>query len=206
MAALSNFEKTVNKHIWKQQPTTTLNEVCREINCYSTCHFNCKSNFSTDLKWFLGHWIKDKKCPKCNHRLSNHYRQCVKWAQVPDIQVLVDEDMQKKWEMAKDEKEKVAALLEQGKKALQGLNKIISDATNNLSRLTEEFANLSLSGSFSTQVEKAVGLLEQTYKSMEEKCVNPTQLQKVKDNLDQMTRKLELLNKVKERSEVRVAA
>lgn len=48
------------------------------------------------------------------------------------------------------------------------------------------------------QASSAIRLLEQNYSTLETKGVGPDQLQKVKESLDYMKRKLELLNTSKE--------
>ncbi|THU80165.1 hypothetical protein K435DRAFT_810085 [Dendrothele bispora CBS 962.96] len=63
------------------------------------------------------------------------------------------------------------------------------------------YADLSLSGSFSGQVEKAVKMLEQNHKAMEEKGVDKSTLDKVQNSLDEMKRKLDLLKKAQKESE-----
>jgi oligoendopeptidase F len=105
--------------------------------------------------------------------------------------------MKKNYEKAKDGKEKAAALVEASEQVLHDLNQVIGYATGNLEQQVEQYANLSLSGSFSAQVGSAVRLLEQNYAALETKDVDPDQLKKVKRSLDHMKRKLELLNKAR---------
>jgi hypothetical protein len=133
------------------------------------------------------------RCDICNHSLWNHHHFRVKWVQVIDKQVSVDQDMKKKWETAKGGKEKTAALIAASKKALHGFNQVIDNATNDLAQLAGDYAGMSLSGSFSAQTEKTVRLLEQSYQGMQEKGVGQDQLQKIKESLGHMKEKLELL-------------
>ena len=114
------------------------------------------------------------------------------------MQVSVDQNMKKRWEAARNGKEKTAALVGASEKVLHDLNRVTILATNDLEQLVEQYADLSLSGSFSAQVASAVRLLEQNYVVMENKGVSPEQLQKVKRSTDHMKRKLELLNKARE--------
>jgi len=116
---------------------------------------------------------------------------------VIDTQVLVDENMKKKWEVAKDEKEKTAVLIETHGKALYDLDRVIIGATDNLAQLVEQYARLALSGSFSAQVASAVRLLEQNYTALDKKGVDQHQLQRVTVSLVHMKRKLELLDNAK---------
>jgi anti-sigma-K factor RskA len=72
-----------------------------------------------------------------------------KWVQVEETQVLVDDNMRRKWEVEKDEKEKIEALVATSKSALGDLSRIIDGSMVELARSAEEYARLSLSGSFS---------------------------------------------------------
>ena len=116
-----------------------------------------------------------------------------------EAQVAIDTNMKRKWEAAKSEQEKTDALAETSKRALDDLGRIINDAMDDLAQLADEYAHLSLSGSFSAPLEKAICLLEQQCKGLEEKGVGPEQLKKVRSSLDEMTRKLDLLRKAQEK-------
>jgi hypothetical protein len=155
--------------------------LCGEINCYSNCHINYKTNIPLELKGLVR-----RPCHKCNHSLWNHHRCCSKWEQKIDTQVSVDQDMKKKWEVARGGQEKTAALIEVREKVLNDLNRVINRSTNDLVQLVERYARLALSGSFSAQVASAVGLLEQNYISLKKKRVSQDQLQKVTTSFDRM--------------------
>jgi len=147
MDSFSNFEKTVDMPVTKQQPKTT-----RKI----------------------------------------------------DKQVLVNQDMKKQWETAKDEKEKTAALIAVNEMVLYDLRQVISRPTNNLVPLLEEYARLSLTGSFSVHMESTIKFLEQKYIVMEETGASQDELEKVKRSMDQMKRELGLLDNTKENGRQRV--
>jgi hypothetical protein len=119
------------------------------------------------------------------------------WQQVIDTQVSIDKDMKEKWEKAKSGKEKNEALIATSQEVLNQLDQVIDNATKDLAQLVEDYAGLSLSGSFSAQVKSAVRLLEQKYKAMETKGVSQEQLEKVKGSLDVMKKKLVLLEAAK---------
>jgi hypothetical protein len=192
VTAFANFERTVNKVIWRQEATQTNNMLCGEATCYSNCYIDYKTNVPLSLRGFFG-----RPCPQCKHRLWNHHRCRAIWKQLTDAQVSIDRNMKKNYEKAKDGKEKAAALVEASEQVLHDLNQVIGYATGNLEQQVEQYANLSLSGSFSAQVGSAVRLLEQNYAALETKDVDPDQLKKVKRSLDHMKRKLELLNKAR---------
>jgi DNA repair ATPase RecN len=109
-----------------------------------------------------------------------------------DSQVLVDDNMKKKWEEAKNGKETTAALIAVNEMVLHDLNQVINCPTGPLVQLVEQYARLLLAGSYSTQVRSAVRFLEQK----EKKGISQDKLEKVKESLDHLKRKLEFLNKV----------
>jgi len=111
--------------------------------------------------------------------------------------VSVDDDMRRQWEAAKDEKERTDALLATTRFALEDLRHSIDAAMDELARLAEAYACLSLSGSFSAPLEKAIRLLEQRCNRMEEKGVSLELLAKVRDSLEHMKGRLDLLEKVR---------
>ena len=189
MKASASFEKIVNTDVWKQKRSSTNNMLCGQMNCYSNCHTNYKTNIPLDLRGFFG-----GSCRKCDHSLWNHHRCYAIWEQVSDTQVLVDQNMKEQWEAARDVKEKTAAIVAASEKVVYDLDQVINRAINNLAQLVERYARLSLSGSFAAQVSSAVRLLEANYRALEVNGVGPNQLQRVNESLDQMRRKLELLN------------
>lgn len=128
-----------------------------------------------------------------------HFHLRSEWVKVHDAQVAIDSNMKRKWQAAKNEKEKADALAETSKRALEDLSRIINDAMDDLAQLADEYAHLSLAGSFSAPLEKAIWLLEQQCKGMEEKGVGPEQLEKVRSSLVEMTRRLELLRNAQEK-------
>ena len=84
-----------------------------------------------------------------------------------DNQVLVDEGMKKKWGNAKVRKETTAILIAVNEMVLHHLNQAIKCARGDLVQLVEQYADLSLTGSCSTQVWNAIRLLER-YRVMDE--------------------------------------
>ena len=194
MNAFAHFEQTVNQVVWRQRRTHTNNTICGEAGCYSNCYIDYKTNIPLSLRNLFG-----RSCPQCKHRLQSHHRCSAIWEQLTDTQVAVDQEMKKKWETAKDGKEKTAALVEASERILQDLNRVIGRASNELEQLAGKYAELALSGSFSAQVGSAVRLLEQNYAVLKKKDVDPEQLQRVKRSLDHMQRKQNLLNKTRER-------
>jgi len=114
-----------------------------------------------------------------------------------DKQELVDEGMKKKWEAVKDEKERTAVLIAVNEMILHDFSHAINHAPDNLMQLVERFVCLSLTGSFSAEVGRAVSSLEREYVAMEKRGVGQDKLEKVKGGLDYMKRRLELLYNAK---------
>jgi len=191
MNVISAIENTVTTTVWELQSSPTSNMVCGQANCYSNCDIDYKSNIPLDLKGrFRG------PCDNCGHDLWNHHRCCAIWERVTDVRVLFDNNVTKKWVSAKDGKGKVGVLVKLLEKVLGDLNRVIDHATNELARLVEQYASLSLSGSFSAQVDNTVRLLDQKHNALNGKKedVGQDQLQKVAESLAHMKRKQVLLN------------
>ena len=110
-----------------------------------------------------------------------------------DSQVLVDEDMKKKWHMAKDLKERIAAILAVNEMVLHGLKQVIDSATSDLVPLTEQYSRLSLAGSCSAQVRGEIKCLEAM-----ERTASPRHKEEVWKRLCHKRRQLKLLNSVEE--------
>jgi tetrahydromethanopterin S-methyltransferase subunit G len=112
------------------------------------------------------------------------------------MQVSFDPDMIKRREAATDRMEKTVIMVVASEKVLKDLDQIINYAVSNLAQLVERYVRLPLSGSFAAQVRSAVRLLEQNYQTLEKNGVGQDRLKRVKESLDNMERKLELLNNV----------
>ncbi len=193
MNVIINLENTITMPVWKLQNSSTNNMICGQAKCYSNCEIDYQSNIPLDLKGrFKG------KCNKCNHSLWDHHRCRSTWENVIDTQVLLDQGVKRQWAAARDGKGKMAVLNAFRERVLRDLNQVIDGATNDLAQHVERYTRLSLSGNFSAQVSSIVRLLEQNYTTLETKGVGPDQLQKVKESLEHMKRKLELLNSAKE--------
>ena len=162
------------------------------------CHSTCGVNHSVAGVFSLFPW-QLSSCSKCIHPHLSHFHSYSTWEQVYEDQLSVDNDIRKQWEAAKDEKERTEALLATSKSALGDLSHTTDEAMDELARLAEEYASLSLSGSFSAPLEKAIWLLEQRCRGMEEKGVGLEQLMKVRSSLEHMKRRLDLLRKARER-------
>ena len=112
-----------------------------------------------------------------------------------DNQVLIDEDMKKKWEEAKDGKERTVALIAVNEMALHILKHVGDYATGDLVQLMEQYADLSLAGSCTVQAKSTVRFLEDKAERLYRVVNRPDTVMK---DLGHMRRKLELLNKIED--------
>ena len=186
MEACSN--KPLNMLVWKQQATPNSNYLCNAPECHSNCH---SFRLFTPVSRFLR-----SRCATCNHSHHSHSRTRHVWAQENDTQASMDEG----WEAAKAEKEETELLLATYESALKDLNDAMDRTLDDLARLAEGFASLSLSGPFSAHVEKAIRLLEHRYEDMEQKGFSKEQLDKMQDSLGLTKRKLELVTQAEEKA------
>jgi len=111
------------------------------------------------------------------------------------------EDTNRRCEMVKDEKEKTTALIAINEIVVHNLNQAIDRATNDLVQLVEEHGRSSLSGGFLDQLGSTIRLLEQRYVDMENNWAGQFTLQERKKGLDDVKRKLALLNSAKENAQ-----
>ena len=195
MDAFSHFESIIDALVWKQQPAPTLNYLCIAPDCHSTCGVQ-----HSVAGIFLLFPRQFSLCPKCNHPHLAHFHLRSTWEQVYEARLSVDDKMRRQWEAAKNEKERTEALVATSKHAMEDLSRIIDEAIDELARLGEEYASLSLSASFSAPLEKAIWLLEQRCKGMEEKGVGLELLARVRGSLDAMKGRLDLLRRAKEKA------
>src|SRR5258706_13550123 len=153
MDAVSNFEKIINSPVWKKESATTRNYLCSMPECYSTCREDDPLFFSIVLLF------QHRPCVTCKHSNRSHFHAFAKWVQRQESQVTVDDEMKTKWEAAKDEKEKTAALVAGSQRKLDDLRSTIEAGMDALVRLQEEFGRFSLLGSFSGALGKAIRVL-----------------------------------------------
>jgi len=177
---------------WKQQPVPNSTYLCNAAGCHSNCH---SSRLLTPILRLLR-----LQCTNCNHPHYSHSRTRHMWVKEDDTQASADENV-KKWEAAKAEKEETELLIATGESALRDLNDAMKRTIDELARRVEDYAALSLSGPFSVHMEKATRLLEQRYTDMEQKGSSKEQLEKVKDSLALMKRKLELVVEAEEKAQ-----
>jgi len=178
--------------VWKQRPVPNSTYICHGADCYSNCH---SSRLLTPILRLLR-----LQCTNCNHSHHSHSRTRHVWVKEDTTQASADENV-KKWGAAKAEKEEIESLIAKDRSVLKDLNDAMKRTIDELAQRAEDYATLSLSGPFSVHMEKAIRLLEQRYTDMEQKGSSKEQLEKVKDSLALMRRKLELVVKAEEKAQ-----
>lgn len=193
----SDFQKKVSELVWTQEETTSRNLVCWATRCYSNCHEDCgvpRIRFNPfDIRSCKAVRFISGKCNACKHSSREHSHRHYLWREVPDVHVKIDEGMKKRWNEAKEDKERKEAALEALRATSVNLTSALETGLTTLSELAAEYARLSLSGSFTAQVEKAIALYEQKLQGLQEKGVNAEQLKVVEACLDEMRSKQAVL-------------
>ncbi|VDC07470.1 unnamed protein product [Peniophora sp. CBMAI 1063] len=197
MSKSSDYEKKVDTLVWKHVPTKMVNTLCSETGCYSNCHVGCTYDFTLDpqalrrchaMKWF---WAE---CSYCNHPLEKHSHFRAVWKQVEDVAVEIDREKKEKWDKAKQGKERDEAAQAALEQTLDNLKASIGDSMTKVADLTSEYANLTLSGSFTALIDKAIALYDQKLHAMRASgSVDNEQLQKVEEGLIAMKKKRDFL-------------
>lgn len=195
------YEDVVNRKERVQTSTSRHNTVCSVPDCYSNCHVPCGLNFTLNPDELRGCTAMSPsggvKCSKCNHERQFHRHYNSIWDTREVTELLVNPDKKAKFENAKGAKERAKQLEDQIMETKAKLQDRIRKATNDLGDLVERYSNLSLSGSFAGQVEKAVQMLEQNLQTMREGGASQQTIEKVQQSLNSMQAKLEVLKTTK---------
>ena len=198
MEGFAHFKRIMNALVWEQQPDSTRNYLCTTPNCYATC--GMRHSVGRVLSLFPRQLAS---CSECGHLHLSHYHLYSKWVQVKRARVSVDDNMKKQWEAARDEKEKTEALVEACKGALNSLSLVMDEVMDEVAKLAAEYSRLSLSGSFSAHLEKAILLMELRCGTMARKGVGVEQLAKMQRSLVHLKGRLDLLKESETKASVR---
>jgi hypothetical protein len=123
---------------------------------------------------------------------------------VDDRQVVVDPTAKARFTNAKDQKTQKEQLLAAVKRARDDLTRAIDDETIELGRLVTEYAGLSLTGSFTGQVDKSVSLLELNLEKMRETGADADTIKKMEQSLETLQAQLRLLRKAEGKAQSHV--
>ncbi|KAM6499735.1 hypothetical protein JOM56_005243 [Amanita muscaria] len=219
------YQNVAKEKVWKLCPTLEASTICLLPDCYSNCPINRpeldkshRSNASTWEEYWGQHipvavgrpaarlissyfsihnYLFLTDCPRCKHPYHHHTHDRLEWRQKDHQRIVINRDAEKKYTGAKDENEKQEALKATIQETINNLTEEIEDCLNRLGLLTEEYANLSLSGSFAGQVRKTVVLLELNLESMRNNGTDSDSVRKVEESLERMKEMLSILEKTK---------
>lgn len=199
------YESTIKQAVYKQIDTPKHNTLCAVPKCYSNCHQNCFLNFSFDPKGLLDCYAFSgskglQGCLRCDHSYETHHHYNVQWELREDTQITVDAEAKRKYEVAVSDKARQELGMEQLRQTIVNMDTALADATAKVGQLVENYARLSLSGSFAGQVKKSVALLEMNLETMRGNGTDEQTIKSVEKALSRMREKLELVEKAKEQA------
>lgn len=205
------YESTIKQQVYKQIETPKHNTLCAAPKCYSNCHEGCYLSFSFDPKGLLNCWAFSgskgtRGCRKCDHSYESHHHYNSRWELHEDTQVTIDQDAKKKHDHAVSEKSQQELGMALLKQTILDMDKALAESTAKVGQLVEEYAKLSLSGSFSGQVKKSVALLELNLETMRSNGTDAQTIKSVEKALARMQEKLTVVEKAKEQARQRPSA
>ncbi|KIL58591.1 hypothetical protein M378DRAFT_86306 [Amanita muscaria Koide BX008] len=186
MEKYEHYQNVVNEQIWTQCPTPEANTMCLRPECYT---------WLVSAYFVLHNSLLLPNCPHCRHPYHLHTHDHMEWQQKDHQRIVINQDAEKKYNAAMNENEKQEALKANVQETINDLNEEIEDCLNRLGLLTEEYAKLSLSGSFAGQVRKTVVLLELNLESI--RGTDSESVRKVEESLERMKEILSILEKAK---------
>ncbi|KAF9459249.1 hypothetical protein BDZ94DRAFT_1051168 [Collybia nuda] len=202
------YESTIEQHVYKQTETSKHNTLCAAPKCYSNCHEGCYLSFSFDPNGLLNCWAFGGEkgthgCRQCDHSYEHHHHYNSRWELCEDTQVTIDQDAKKKYDDAMSEKEQQEIGMRQLNDTIDNMDIALSESTTKVGLLVEEYARLSLSGSFSGQVKKSVSLLELNLETMRGNGTDEQTIKSVEKALARMQEKLKVVEKAKRQARQR---
>jgi len=201
MRIYEKFESVITKKFHVQEYTTRHNTLCSYSGCYSNCDPNCYLNFTIDPSHLSGCGaMSNGRCTRCGHGQYYHRHYNSLWKLVDDRQVVVDHMAKARFKSALDEKTRKGQLMAALQRARDNLTKAIGEETIELEKLVTEYAGLSLTGSFSGQVDKSVKLMELSLQGMLESGADEDTIKKMEQSSETSRARLRLLTSGKSSS------
>ncbi|KAF9464254.1 hypothetical protein BDZ94DRAFT_1297271 [Collybia nuda] len=199
------YQSTIKQQVYKQIDTAKHNTLCAVPKCYSNCHESCFLDFSFDPKGLLNCWAFSgpkaiQGCRKCDHSYETHHHYNVRWELREDTQIAVDEEAKRKYNDAISVKAQQELGMKQLKQTIMNMDTALAEATDKVGQLVEDYARLSLSGSFAGQVKKSAALLELNLETMRGNGADEQTMKSVEKALNRMKEKLALVEKAKEQA------
>lgn len=122
------------------------------------------------------------------------------WEPYKDTQVIIDQDLKKKYDDAVSEKSRQELGMAQLKQTIVDMDRALAESTDKVGQLVKEYGKLSLSGSFSGQVKKSVAMLELNLETMRNNGTDAQTIKSVEKALARMQEKLTVVEKAKEQA------
>ncbi|KZT33515.1 hypothetical protein SISSUDRAFT_992946 [Sistotremastrum suecicum HHB10207 ss-3] len=195
--ALRNYESVVAQSIMVTQKTSDYNTLCVHPQCHSNCHESCNLNFHLNPKALLKCTVFDdgKKttCNKCGHSYRDHRHFYYIWEEHKEEVKAVDEEAKAKFKEALLDRCGGEWMRTWHSKQIKRLDSELADATNEIRTQAQAYASLSLSGSFSAQLYKAIKVLEMNLENIKGKETDPDTIQGIEDSIAQLKEKLRIL-------------
>lgn len=200
MRTYTSFESVIKQKVLVQVPTDYHNTLCGgRPDCHSNCHVRCKLGFTLDQKRLRGCWAMNPSggmtCRTCGHPRETHSHFNRLWKEETRETIVVDHNAKRKFEKAGTEKDKKENMRDLVVDALQQTQRDIDYAVKELGDLATEYAGMSLSGTFTSQVEKSVRLLGLTLETMRSNGTSRDTIEAVEKSLRELESQLSVLKK-----------
>ncbi|KIP03094.1 hypothetical protein PHLGIDRAFT_256134 [Phlebiopsis gigantea 11061_1 CR5-6] len=200
MRTYKSFESVIKQKVLVQVPTDYHNTLCGgRPDCHSNCHVRCKLGFTLDQKGLRGCWAMKPSggmtCRTCGHPRETHSHFNRLWKEETRETIVVDHNAKRKFEKAGTEKDKKENMRDLVVDALQQTQRDIDNAVKELGDLATEYAGMSLSGTFTSQVEKSVRLLGLTLETMRSNGTSRDTIEAVEKSLRELESQLSVLKK-----------
>ena len=187
----------------KQVDKSYHSTLCCEPNCYRNCHERCGLIFSLDpnvLKRCVAIKQLKTKCSICGHERDSHRHYNALWEEVEEDEKVVDEEARKKYGEAQNVVQRKEVLRELCQVSIDDFAREVDDITREIGKLAEEYGNLSLSGSFSSQVEKSIEVLNLNIDAMKTDGSDPEMIAKLEKGKVHLAEKLGVLREAREKT------
>ena len=195
----------MKKKVHVQVPMTYHSTLCIKPDCYGICHDHCYLSFSldpaslSDCSSMKQTW-KGAVCTVCGHPSNVHRHYNSLWKLQEEDEKVINEESQKKYLDAKSEKDKTEHAMQSMQEGINQLTAQIEEATNDVGRLAQSYAKLSLSGSFASQVHKSIKLIEVDIEKLKNDGSSLEMVATLESSLDSMKKKLNVLDAAQKRS------
>jgi len=134
---------------------------------------------------------KSSTCRVCGHHYSTHRHVKAHW-ELKDV-ITVNQDARKRFESAHSEQERKEALRAQVTVEIATMKSSMRVSMEQIRRLVESYANISLSGSFSVQIERSVDMLVMTRDTIRTEGGDESTIMSLGETIGRLQAKLEVV-------------